>query len=309
MNKSMISADKEIEQDDNDEHLPFRGRDFWFEITANAFFLLGSCLYVWVGVMNMSYEKEMLHIPQNISQADDDFAWSFICNHTQLCDDYIIADEDNDIWISRYQTVYFFSALCFVITGILECFYRNSGCLNRILAFLFTMAGCFGVLSAIFTEENDSLSAIFNSVSVHLFVLEAIGLAYRHSSSMNLIMKWFLYLGDLCFIVGTMMDVVLSYFWVFDSLSYELSKLFIAAACLWLACATIYTAQTIYSEYILMAGPGKHAFVLIATISVMAITAMVVTIFLTASVSLAAAISLSAVIAITAIVSIVMISL
>lgn len=309
MNTPMKSVHKEIEEECDDEHLPFHGRDFWFEITSNTFFLLGSCLYIWVGAMYMAYEKEILQIPRNISQADDDYTFSFIYNYSSYSDDYIIIDEDRDIWISRYQTVYFFSALCFVITGILECFNRNSGWLNSILAILFIMAGCFGVLSAIFTEENDSLSAISNSVSVHLFLLEAIGLAYRHSSSMNLTMKRFLYFGDFCFVVGSMMDIVLSYFWVFDNLSYELSKLFIIAASLWLVCAIIYTTHTIYSEYVLMKGSGKYRFSLIATISLTAIMALSATIALTAPISLAATIALFAVISVTAIVSIVMISL
>jgi predicted outer membrane lipoprotein len=40
----------------------------------------------------------------------------------------------------------------------------------------FILAGAFGLVSAFLLEEDEHLSKVFNLVSVHLFLLDAVGL-------------------------------------------------------------------------------------------------------------------------------------
>merc|ERR1719367_28428 len=61
-------------------------------------------------------------------------------------------------------------------------------------------------------------------------------------------MKLLLLFGDFCFCVGALMDVVLSYFWIFKNDDYNIAKVHIIAACFWLFCAVAYMTQTIWME-------------------------------------------------------------
>jgi hypothetical protein len=137
--------------------------------------------------------------------------------------------------------IYFSAALCFVFAGILDFVYKP-GCLGACMI----LAGLFGLASAVLVEEDEWLSIVFNSVSVHLFALEAIQVCYWQESFPGLDL-WF-QLASYFFLVGTLIDVGLSYVISWGNFGYGLAKIAIFSACCWLVTAFIYVATAIYVQ-------------------------------------------------------------
>jgi len=118
----------------------------------------------------------------------DEYSWDGVDPITgaavQGGDDYVSYDDDYlfqvgsyeaDIWVSKYQILYFFAALSFLIVGVLDLIRERHA-----FHILMILAGAFGVLSAIYVEEDVRLSNIFNSLSVHFYLLESITLFGDH---------------------------------------------------------------------------------------------------------------------------------
>jgi hypothetical protein len=87
--------------------------------------------------------------------------------YTSNDDDYVFGLGPSNIQVSEYQIFYFFAALCFLILGMLD-FVREKAPFHLLM----TLAGAFGVASAIFVEEDIRISNILDCVSVHLFLFE-----------------------------------------------------------------------------------------------------------------------------------------
>ena len=125
-------------------------------------------------------------------------------------DDYLFdADpSEAEVWVSQYQVIYFFAALCFLLTGFLELYIER-----HVFHVLMILAGAFGMASAIFVESDVMLSNIFNAVSVHLYLLEGLSWFsdFRRSAFEVEYGKWmnrFIMLGDLEFVIGALADVI-----------------------------------------------------------------------------------------------------
>jgi len=165
-------------------------------------------------------------------------------------DDYVFqVGSSGDVWVSRYQILFFFAALCFVGVGVLDLL-RERHAFHTLMI----LAGVFGVVSAVYVEEDIRLSNIFNCVSVHLFLFEAVTLFGEHKRSAisSEAPKWVKrcgVLGDLEFIVGAFVDVILSYIYLFDNTAdwdFSLMIASIVAAVLWLHCSLIYMGSFFY---------------------------------------------------------------
>merc|ERR1712174_160098 len=163
-------------------------------------------------------------------------------------DDYIFAVQHQgvDVYVSQFMIIYFCAALCFILSGLLD-FIRRPG----ILGFILVLAGSFGMASACLVEKDERLATIFNSVSVHLFLTEAIGLFFQNTrrSTVGKRMRYFLSVGDFSWVLGAFIDVFLSYFHLGNNFNLGLSKLGIFAACLWLLFSLIHTTGTLYKEF------------------------------------------------------------
>lgn len=111
----------------------------------------------------------------------------------------------------RYTLLYIFASLCFVIVGIL-----NLMMLKKLYPVLFVVAGLFGFISALYVTRNVRYSNIFNSVSIHFFFLEAIALMWNRVNGEK---QWIaaLVVADVAFLVGSIIELVLSYFYIFDA--------------------------------------------------------------------------------------------
>jgi len=109
------------------------------------------------------------------------------------------------------QIIYFFASLCFVAVGVLDLIIEK-----HYLHSLMILAGLFGVLSAVFVESDIHLSNVFSVVSVCLFFFEAAFVFLRRKHAITegqaISMRRALLLGDLCFVLAAIFDIIVSIF-------------------------------------------------------------------------------------------------
>lgn len=233
---------------------------FAVEHVSNFFFLLASSLYVALAFQHLHYEQKVdtYHqknslIPQKVLYAEDDYSWGLWLNETGYYYDDVYTNTWTDdtfasfgnVDTSYYQALYFSAATCYVINGLLSLVLEPG-----LLAVVLIVAGSFGVASACLIESNLRLAIIFNSVSVHLFLLDAIGMFCTRSSVASKALKWFIRFGGLCWIIGTSMDVAFSYVYL-STESPPLGVVFaaIGAAFLWLTSAIVTTITTCCMQF------------------------------------------------------------
>jgi hypothetical protein len=126
-------------------------------------------------------------------------------------DVYDVLDDDTLIytksgwWIGLYTAIYFSASFCFVLSGFLD-FFREKHFFHIFMA----LGGVTGCISAIYMYNNDLLSSIFDAISVHLFLLEAIKLFFEEESLAEDAAEWVkrsLMLADLEFLLGAIIDI------------------------------------------------------------------------------------------------------
>jgi hypothetical protein len=222
------------------------GTYFTLSIASNVGFVVASCCYLALAARELDYNISVQDLSDNVLNADDDYTWNMEAPF--VGDDYVFAVKNDSVWVSHYQMLYFSGALCFVISGLLDCI-KEPGWLGVTLI----LAGCFGLISAMLVEKNAYQSAIFNSVSVHLFLLDAVGLFFSRGAAgaifaNNPTLQRYVRLGDVFWIMGTLIDVVLSYYYVFETDGLIHAQMAVFAATLWLACSLIYITATSHVE-------------------------------------------------------------
>jgi len=257
----IIDSPADVREDNDDsksiDSIGF-GKLFAFAVLSDSFFILGSILYIWLAVIGIEYEQQKATIPEDVwalssyaSGGDDDY-W-FYRNVTDCCshyeDDYIIQGP----WISKYQIVYFFASICFVFCGTFASFLPG-GRWHVLLSIIFIGASCCGVASAVLIESNEPMSKKFNATSVHVYLIDGIGLAYARMKNLgrNTKMtkwKWYMLFGDFSFALGSGLDVAQSWFWLLSSESVGVEYLGLACAIFWLLCALIYATETFAWEF------------------------------------------------------------
>jgi hypothetical protein len=241
-------------------------RSFAMRLTSNVIFVLASCLYVTLAALDLDYFHSIQGISDDVLLADDVATWQAA---GFVDDDYFFSINDK-AWVSGYQMIYFSAALCFCLVGLLD-FIQQPGWLSIGMI----SAGCFGLISAMLLHKNVYISNIFNLLSVHLFMVEAIGLFFHHGSQsrshptahakntransssnsatnkhMMEPLQYFVRVGDVSWIGGTLMDVVLSYCALRNTYNLAHAKASVLSSVLWLACSMIYITATCVAEYI-----------------------------------------------------------
>ena len=117
---------------------------------------------------------------------------------------FYICDESG-WWLGRYTVVYFSASFCFVLSGLADFFWEK----HFLNIFMF-LGGLFGCISAIYLSNNDIVSSIFDMISVHLFLIEAIKMIYEEDSLAEYSPRWMklsLVLADTEFLLGALLDV------------------------------------------------------------------------------------------------------
>jgi hypothetical protein len=99
--------------------------------------------------------------------------------------------------VSRYMILFFCEALCFLVTALIEV-RINRGHRGRVLlCALMAIASLFGIVSSMLVYRDAHLSDVFNAVSVHLFMVEAIVLAYAEFVvETNIILEYYNFLME-----------------------------------------------------------------------------------------------------------------
>jgi len=230
-------------------------KELWDEIEIALLTLFGADELYWD---ELSQERKVAAGVFGLTKEiwDDDKSWTKQY-HTKPAllisdDDYVFPVaglEEDDIWVSQYQILYFVAALCFVIVGFVDLFLEK-----RIFHIAMIVAGCFGLLAAVFVEANPRLSNIFGCVSVHFFLLEAVTLFGDHkrnpvSLEAPKYVIFFTATGDLGFILGAFIDLILSYFYLFyDTVDWSTSVAIagIFASVSWLYCSLVYLGLFFY---------------------------------------------------------------
>lgn len=232
-----MNSNLKVDTDESGLESPFTSqRSFLFILSSNLFFFVASVLYLYVAINNFWYEQQVKDIPLHVLEVDDDELW----DEWGFEDDYIFQTKAG-IWVSEYTIVYVSAAVCFVFAGIIDLIHWKS-----MVNVLMILAADFGAAAAVYAEINPRVSHILYMISVHLWLLEAFTVFYNRSFFGTI--KLWLRLGDTCFVIGTFMDVILSWFYVSKSLyrgGLPLAHSEIAAACFWLIAATIYLVTTI----------------------------------------------------------------
>jgi len=228
-------------------------REFFWSMISNMFFVIASSLYVALAVQHVKYEEKIGLVDGEALdeifgyEGDDD--WYFYNEYymetgMNYTDDNLQVFKGTGTYITVYQTIYFFAALCFVISGSID-FIRD----RSLLSVIFVFAGGFGLASACVVNSNEHLSSIFNSVCIHLFLFEAVGVFFRNYLSSNKVcLKFMILFANMCWVLGTLLDLVFSYLFLFKKSSIEIAYASIFSASLWLVCALLYIIATIWDE-------------------------------------------------------------
>jgi hypothetical protein len=211
--------------------------------------------------------------PENVTNADDDWTWTEWYNNTAFHeDDYVwtpkIANADAPFpenQVSKYMILYFFAALGFLITGVIEVVLtRRSPLSVQVLYYLMILAAAFGLVSAILTNKSPIWSNICNCVSTNLWALEAIFIVaqrlqgkgdYEEYDNVQTIChlktELWLWIADISFLIGTLGDAITSWLYVFEYDNYTLGISAVIFALMWQICAFVYLTLAIYdwNEY------------------------------------------------------------
>lgn len=156
--------------------------------------------------------------------------------------EYTKANEDPDgalidSYVLESKSFYTLGAAFFVLVGALDMM-RYCDCMNAFMI----LAGAAGVVSGL--SEDSRKEAVWDCVSVHLYLLEAYNLLHRehdyegHASIFRL--------GDVCFLLGSILDVLGSYLELAGIVGIRAAYTDMVACFLWLICSLIDWSAEIY---------------------------------------------------------------
>eukprot|EP01083_Nonionella_stella_P035341 96471_1 len=165
-----------------------------------------------------------------------------------------------------YTMLYIVASVGFVTVGLLHWII-----VRKLYPGLYVVGGLFGFISAVYDyiSINVVVSAIFSAVSIHCFFLMSIALIW-HRVKEERHCHVFLWVAEVAFWIGSVIEVVLSYVYIFDTWAefrIEVSILNAVAQSLWVVCGLLYTIYTLKSwpdEFIEAnmnsKSKGKHCF-------------------------------------------------
>jgi hypothetical protein len=279
-NKDM--ADDSESDDAGDGLTPY---SCW-HVVSNVIFVISSSLYLALAITALPEARFYRDVPVNVLYATDDATWLNYFNETDAIPPQVLTATDDYTWslwynesfyeddtvfqvneskpttaVTQYMILYFLAAFGFLCTGLLEtCMAVNIK--YKMMYMVFVIAAAFGVASSMLVVADPYMAAVLNAVSVHLFAVEAVAAAVKTCNGGRLDgrMDYTLITGHLSLVVGTMMDVVLSYFYVFDQASLPHARGNVAAACFWLLCSLIYLWSSLQERKHARDDYGKGAF-------------------------------------------------
>jgi hypothetical protein len=244
---ALLNNEDDYEDDQRrNNNNPFLGEykvSFSLTLVSCIIFLVSSGLYLYLATIGWEYQQEIKDFSAEALLADDSVTW----HENGYEDDYVFVTPFRNVYVSEYTIVYCIAAFGFVVSGIVDyCQWRT------FYSILMIAAAGFGLASASYTDTNPSRSNWLNACSLHLWALDAIAILIyfnRGSYGNSRILQWWLCIADVTFVIGTLIGLVLSWYYVLrepirTGLSVAGVELF-AAFC-WLFTATIYLVATLF---------------------------------------------------------------
>jgi hypothetical protein len=129
-------------------------------------------------------------------------------SYNSLDDDSLIITESG-WWIGTSSVLWFSASFCFVLVGFLDLFREK-----HYFHTLMVLAGLTGCIGAVYLENNNHISAIFDTISSHLFFLEAIKMMFFEEEMLDDgAANWMCRLvvsADIMFLIGAIADLIVS---------------------------------------------------------------------------------------------------
>lgn len=198
-------------------------------------FILASFFYLKLALATLDwylYTKRQ-GVPAGVVYEDTDEVWSSYTSENGK--DYL--QDKWEAYSLKYELLYILGALFFVFVGIFDLL-RYVDCLNIVLV----LAGIAGMISAL--SNTYQTRTIWNFVSVHMFVMEAINLLLRKHDYQGVAC---FRIGDICFLIGAVLDCVGSYVGLAGYEELWMLRMDVSSCCLWLFSAfTDLTAEIYY---------------------------------------------------------------
>jgi hypothetical protein len=250
-------------------------------ILSFAFFVAGACLYVTKALWNVRFYSKHKQVPNYVLYSDDDEAWWSYYNNTSsttisqfdwqtnnrpfLDDDIVFHGQETLPSVSRYQLICLGAAVFFLLAGLLQCLWGTSiadgEMWQKIVFGVMVIAAMFDVASSVLLEINGQMATILYSVSAHLFAVQAMSLIVIHCSdeeggcfdendkvsvdSFNKDRSIWVDFAGLSFLVGSLMDVFLSYFQIHETAGISHAYAGLVSAILWLLSSLAYLTVAI----------------------------------------------------------------
>jgi hypothetical protein len=246
-------------------------------LLSRILFATGAGLQLWLSITYLGYYRHYEGIPFNVVVADDDATWmdhyegtdgipqnvlegndstggealsawyeSTFWKDRDNTDDYIfqviVGREGSNV--SQIMAISFSASFCFLLTGLLDGCCLSTPRRRRLACCVvygaMILASAFGIASACLLEKDKDLSVIFDMVSVHLFFIQAISLLLGCGSDNAHGCGRLTILAHLFFVLGTVGDVTLSYFYLFEQFEVWHSYMSIGSSSSWCLAALIY---------------------------------------------------------------------
>jgi hypothetical protein len=221
---------------------------------------------------DLSLEQQEAALTLGFYQA----AWDNVADHqastiatntyVSTDDDYVFFVPSRQAYVSRYMILYFAAALCFVVTGTID-YLRD----RKLFHLCMILGGLSGLVSAMLIERDRTASMVMNLISVHLFLLDGLIVVKKRIQSLRqkplkecldedeisvpdttlLSGLWWIptlhITADFFFVIGALMDVILSYLYFDRSSDWNLAiaRLFGFSTLLWVACSILHLHITL----------------------------------------------------------------
>jgi hypothetical protein len=262
-------------------------QDYAMRLLSNILFLVSSCLYLQVAVLQFLQTKK---------SNDQDNDTMMTMDLTEPTADLGVDEEDGTMAV--YRIIAIASSIGFFLVGCLEFYMADTMCTRFWVGGMMIVAALLGLTSTVLEEEVKEqeeqdyamISALLTAISLHAYAVVAVSIFVLHEDFADenascttsrgggsdepvdtkdrqqqqeqeqqqqkqprLFPKepspWWRRMADNAFMVGTILDAVLSYFNFFDiaSAAAALPMASIGAACCWMLAAILYLVVTVQS--------------------------------------------------------------
>jgi len=205
---------------------------------SHACFIVGSFFYVALSLSELSWAYmaiEEHNVPDDVFEMDDDVTWAD-WESQQSGSEGTIVEDIRTRFNFQYTWLYAAGATCFVLVGLLD-WMRYCDIFNVFMI----LAGLAGVTSAM--SDTSFEADIWDCISVHMYLLEAVNLLHReHEYEGHPMFR----LGDVCFLGGCILDVMISYFSLAGFDDIWLIYVGLTSAILWVLCSLVDVSAEIY---------------------------------------------------------------